>query len=73
MLSAFALAAMLGALPKKATVFLEAEQFSHLGGWDVDQQSMDVMGSPYVLAHGLGVPVKDCVTSHTFTGGTYRV
>jgi len=73
MLSAFALAAMLGAMPKKATVFLEAEQFSHLGGWDVDQQSMDVMGSPYVLAHGLGVPVKDCVTSHTFTGGTYRV
>jgi hypothetical protein len=30
-------------------VFLEAEQFADLGGWDLDQQSMDQMGSPYGL------------------------
>jgi FAD dependent oxidoreductase len=55
-------------------VFLEAEQFADLGGWDLDQQSMDQMGSPYLLAHGLGVPVKDAVTTVTFlSAGNYRV
>lgn len=43
-------------------LFLEAEGFTDLGGWVVDQQSMDQMGSPYVLAHGLGRPVADAVT-----------
>jgi len=43
-------------------VLLEAEQFADPGGWDVDQQSMDQMGSPYLLAHGLGVPVRDAMT-----------
>ena len=55
-------------------VFLEAEQFADLGGWDLDQQSMDQIGSPYLLAHGLGTPVRDAVTSVTLpSGGTYRV
>lgn len=68
---------MLALLPLSALsqeVFLEAEQFADLGGWDVDQQSMHVMGSPYLLAHGLGVPVKDAVTTVKFPSpGTYRV
>ena len=55
-------------------VFLEAEQFADVGGWELDQQSMDSMGSPYLLAHGLGVPVKDAVTTVTFSPpGKYRV
>jgi len=55
-------------------VLLEAEQFTQQGGWDVDQQSMDQMGSPYLLAHGLGVPVKDATTQAKFPAkGTYRV
>jgi hypothetical protein len=55
-------------------VFLEAEQFADLGGWDLDQQSMEVMGSPYLLAHGLGVPVRDAVTTATFPlPGMYHV
>jgi hypothetical protein len=55
-------------------VLLEAEQFTDIGGWDVDQQSMDQMGSPYLLAHGLGVPVKDAVTTARFPApGPYRV
>jgi len=55
-------------------LFLEAEQFADLGGWDLDQQSMDQMGSPYLLAHGLGIPVKDAVTQVTFpSAGKYRV
>jgi hypothetical protein len=55
-------------------LLLEAEQFADLGGWDLDQQSMDVMGSPYLLAHGLGVPAKDAVTTATFPSpGPYHV
>ncbi len=55
-------------------LFLEAEAFSALGGWELDQQSMDQMGSPYLLAHGLGVPVKDAETSVRFpSAGRYRV
>ncbi len=29
------------------------------GGWSLDSQFMDVMGSPYLLAHGLGARVCD--------------
>ncbi|MEM9414913.1 MAG: FAD-dependent oxidoreductase [Planctomycetota bacterium] len=55
-------------------VFLEAEGFDDHGGWDLDQQSMDQMGSPYLLAHGLGVPVNDAATTVAFpSAGTYRV
>lgn len=55
-------------------VFLEAEQFEDPGGWDIDQQSMDQMGSPYLLAHGLGVPVRDAATTARFPeAGNYRV
>lgn len=55
-------------------LFLEAEGFTDLGGWVVDQQSMDQMGSPYVLAHGLGRPVADAVTQVTFpSAGRYRL
>lgn len=42
------------------------EKFAVTGGWCVDAQSMDQMGSPYLLAHGLGVPVADAT-------GTLRV
>src|SRR5690348_9009515 len=41
-----------------ATVLVEAENFRNTGGWLIDPQFMDQMGSPYLLAHGLGVPVK---------------
>lgn len=55
-------------------VFVEAEQFRDFGGWNIDQQSMERMGSPYLLAHGLGIPVEDATTTVTFPSeGTYRV
>jgi hypothetical protein len=53
--------------------FLEAEQFDELGGWKNDCQFMDQMGSPFLLAHGLGQPVEDAVTSVEFDAGEYRV
>lgn len=55
-------------------LFLEAEGFANRGGWELDQQSMDQMGSPYMLAHGLGIPVTDAVTQATLpSAGNYRV
>jgi len=55
-------------------VWLEAESFAEQGGWVVDQQFMDLMGSPYLLAHGLGEPVLDAQTEVQFPHpGEYRV
>ena len=54
-------------------VWLEAEGFEATGGWVVDQQCMDTMGSPYLLAHGLGEPVSDAVTHIRFPSpGNYH-
>ncbi|MGD8499185.1 MAG: FAD-dependent oxidoreductase, partial [Phycisphaerales bacterium] len=56
------------------TVLVEAEGFANRGGWVVDQQFMDQMGSPFLLAHGLGQPVKDAATAVSFpANGKYRV
>lgn len=55
-------------------IFLEAEQFSEVGGWEIDQQSLEQVGSPYLLAHGLGVAVDDATTKITVANpGTYKV
>ena len=43
-------------------VLVEAESFAETGGWKIDQQFMDVMGSPYLIAHGAGVPVGEART-----------
>ena len=45
-----------------SSIWLEAERFSDKGGWVLDQQFMDLMGSPYLMAHGLGTPVADATT-----------
>ncbi len=56
------------------TVMVEAEGFENLGGWVVDQQFMDQMGSPMLLAHGMGMPVEDASTGVELPGpGKYRV
>ena len=47
----------------KAQILVEAETFTTKGGWVLDQQFMDLMGSPYLMAHGMGVPVADASTS----------
>ena len=63
-----------GAAGSGEFLFVEAEGFANRGGWELDQQSMDQMGSPYLLAHGLGIPVADAVTEVAFpSAGTYRV
>lgn len=57
-----------------ADVLVEAESFSNKGGWSVDQQFMDLMGSPYLIAHGMGEAVDDAETTVEFgEAGTYHV
>lgn len=64
---------LLGYSQKYKTVFIEAESFKFKGGWVVDQQFMDEMGSPYIMAHGLGIAVDDAMTTVRFpqTGKYY--
>ena len=45
---------------------VEAESFASKGGWAVDPQFVDIMGSPYLLAHGMGEPVADAETNVEF-------
>ncbi len=70
-----ALVAMFGCLDVVAApLFIEAESFSEKGGWVVDQQFIDIMGSSYLLAHGAGTPVAPATTEIDIADkGTYKV
>ncbi len=68
-LGAFALS--LSALAEQ--VWIEAESFANPGGWVLDTQFIDIMGSPYLMAHGMGKVVKDAETEVTVSGGEYSV
>ena len=55
-------------------IFIEAESFLSLGGWTVDTQSMEVIGSSYLMAHGMGNPVSDAKTEFSILNdGEYKV
>ena len=71
----FSLVFMCATLFSSATdILIETEAFKDKGGWSLDQQFMDLMGSPYLLAHGLGTPVADATTILSVKkGGRYRV
>ena len=40
-------------------IFVECESFDNKGGWVVDPQFVEQMGSPYLMAHGMGEVVED--------------
>lgn len=68
------LSALLATLVSGQEVLVEAESFADRGGWKLDTQFIEIMGSPYLIAHGLGAPVADAKTDVTFARrGTYRV
>ena len=57
-----------------ATVIPVFPQCFERGGWALDSQFMDVMGSPYLLAHGLGSRVCDARTTVEIPeAGAYKV
>jgi hypothetical protein len=59
---------------ESASLLLEAAQFQNHGGWGLDSQYMDMMGSGFLIAHGIGKPVEDAVAKVTFPeSGTYRL
>ncbi len=75
-LHSFLIGALLTVAPAFAAdrLLVEAESFQQRGGWSLDTQFIEIMGSPYLIAHGLGQPVPDASTTVTFpTAGTYRV
>tara|TARA_R110000868_G_scaffold2277_12_gene17065 strand:+ start:5782 stop:7569 length:1788 start_codon:yes stop_codon:yes gene_type:complete len=55
-------------------LLLEAESFDNKGGWVVDPQFIEQMGSSYLQAHGMGVPVENAQTQVNFKkNGEYKV
>ena len=65
---------MTGCSQAEHDIWLEAESMSDCGGWVVDQQSMMQMGSPYLMAHGMGRAVEDASTDITLDkSGKYRM
>jgi len=61
-------------LSAQSHVFVETESFQDKGGWVIDQQSFVVLNSSYLMAHGMGRPVKDATTTVKFPKtGKYHV
>ena len=59
---------------ESGAILVEAESFDDKGGWSVDQQFTFEMGSPYLIAHGMGVAVEDASTEVNFKqAGDYHV
>ena len=55
-------------------ILIETESFSDHGGWKLDTQFIREMGSSYLLAHGLGTPVKDATTTFEVKeAGSYQL
>lgn len=47
-------------------ILVEAESFINSGGWVVDPQFVQQMGSPYLMAHGMGNKVANASTKIDF-------
>ena len=72
--SVLILAVTLSAEAAEDVIWLEAESFKDTGAWSNDSQYVDLMGSPYLLATGVGKPVKDAVTiAKISASGMYRL
>ncbi|MEX2511585.1 MAG: FAD-dependent oxidoreductase [Cyclobacteriaceae bacterium] len=52
----------IGLFAQHHSFLIEAESFDSPGGWVVDPQFVEQMGSPYLMAHGMGEPVKNAFT-----------
>ena len=60
--------------PDAGTAYIEAERFDDVGGWTIDAQFRQIMGSTYLLAAGIGEPVRDATTKVALPrAGRYRL
>ena len=58
----------------KTSIFIPASIFDSYGGWSADSQFFDIVGSTFLLAHGIGTPVEDATTSFNVpTEGDYNI
>ena len=72
--SIFVLVMLAATCTGSETILLETEGFDNYGGWVLDQQSLPVIGSSYMLAHGLGTPVEDATTTvEVDESGDYKI
>lgn len=56
------------------TLWIDAEDFADYGGWWMDTQFVPQMGSPFLMAAGLGTPVENAKTTvNVPKAGTYRL
>jgi hypothetical protein len=68
------LASVVAPLSAAEPLFIEAESIASHGGWALDTSFTEIVGSPYLLAHGLGKPVKDATGKVQIpAAGTYKV
>ncbi len=59
---------------KEYSVFIESSCFENYGGWVLDTQYIQNMGSAYLLAHGIGEKVSPATTKITFPKtGKYKL
>lgn len=73
-LLAIPLFAVLATFAQAENLLVEAESFQARGGWKLDTQFIREMGSPYLLAHGIGRPVEDAKAEVEFPAtGKYNV
>lgn len=60
--------------PAAPHILVQAKDFHERGGWLLDSQFESEMGAPYLLAHGLGVPVEPARATITIPEtGRYRI
>lgn len=53
---------ILSSFCREVYLYLEAKRFYDIGGWTIDAQFRQLMGSTYLLATGIGQPVADAKT-----------
>jgi hypothetical protein len=61
------LLAALNVYSQHSNILVEAESFDSVGGWVVDPQFVEQMGSPYLMAHGMGELVLNAKTTVNFS------
>jgi len=55
-------------------LYVDAEDFDEYGGWRMDTQFVHLMGSPFMMATGIGTPVEDARTTiQVPKAGNYHV
>ena len=53
------------------SIFLETETVDSLGGWTIETQCREAMGSFWIFAHGCGRPVEDASTRISIEHNAY--